>query len=498
MENMFIRINKKDNVAVTVQKCEKGRIAVVEKDSLEVLEDIPTGHKIALQSIGKGEIICKYGMPIGYAVKDIRKGEWVHSHNMSTLLSGKLEYRYHPQATVLPEVDGVRDSFLGYKRSDGRVGTRNEIWIIPTVSCVNPTIAAIAEEANRLYGDQCDGIFAFPHNSGCSQLGEDHETTQKILSSIIRHPNAGGVLIVSLGCENNNLQEFLPVLGEIDSTRIKTMICQEVPGDEVEEGVKRIGEITEAMKADHRSRQPVSGLCVGFKCGSSDAFSGITANPLCGLITDRVTALGGTAVLTEVPEMFGAEQHLMDRAKDEETFLKIADMINGFKQYYIGYGQPIYENPAPGNKAGGITTLEEKSLGCIEKGGHATVTDVLGYGERYRQNGLNLMIGPGNDNVSITNLVAAGSNMVLFTTGRGNPLGTAVPVVKISSNSSLAERKERWIDYNAGVLLEDAGWERALDQLWNLLLDTASGIHRTKNEIHNNRSIMIFKDGVML
>lgn len=363
---------------------------------------------------------------------------------------------------------------------------------------MNPTVTGIAEEANRAFGSQCDGIFAFPHNSGCSQLGEDHKVTQKILSSIIRHPNAGGVLIVSLGCENNNLQEFLPVLGEIDSTRVKTMTCQEVEGDEVEEGVKRVGEIIEALKGDHRSEQPVSKLCIGFKCGSSDAFSGITANPLCGLVTDRITALGGTAVLTEVPEMFGAEQHLMDRAKDEKIFSKIVNMINDFKQYYIGYGQPIYENPAPGNKAGGITTLEEKSLGCIEKGGHAAVVDVLGYGERYLQNGLNLMVGPGNDSVSITNLVAAGSNMLLFTTGRGNPLGTAVPVIKISSNSSLAKHKERWIDYNAGILLEDADWKSTLNGLWDLLLDTASGICRTKNEVHNNRSIMIFKDGVML
>lgn len=498
MENMFIQINENDNVAVAVQGCGKNQIVEIGQDSFTALEDIPVGHKIALECMEKGNIIYKYGNPIGYAVKKIQKGQWVHSHNMKTLLSGKLEYQYQPKTADPPDVSGVRDTFLGYERADGQVGIRNEIWIIPTVSCVNPVIEDIAREASQIFGGFCDGIFAFPHNSGCSQLGEDHKTTQKILSSIIRHPNAGGVLIVSLGCENNNLQEFLPVLGMVDATRIKTMICQEVEGDEVLQGVKLIGEIVGELKKDQRSEQSVSKLCIGFKCGGSDAFSGITANPLCGLITDRITSMGGTAVLTEVPEMFGAEQYLMNRAKDEETFRKIVEMINGFKQYYINYGQPVYENPAPGNKAGGITTLEEKSLGCIEKGGSATVTDTLGYGERYEQNGLNLMTGPGNDSVSVTNLVAAGSNLIFFTTGRGNPLGTAVPVVKISSNTSLAERKEKWIDYNAGTLLEDGDWKRALDELWNFLLDVASGVHQTKNEIHKNKSIMIFKDGVML
>ena len=497
-ENLFIQINKEDNVAVAVNKCRKNQLASVAGNSFAVLEDIPVGHKIALEDLEKGTIIYKYGTPIGYAVKDIKQGEWVHSHNMSTLLSGKLEYEYNPKMYAAPDVKGMRDTFWGYEREGGQVGTRNELWIIPTVSCVNPTVTDIAESVRKTFDNLCDGVFAFPHNSGCSQLGRDHRITQEILSSIIRHPNAGGVLLVSLGCENNNFDEFLPVLGEINSARVKLMVCQDVEGDEVQEGVKLVGELLEEMKKDRRTKQHVSKLCLGFKCGGSDAFSGITANPLCGMITDRLTAMGGTAVLTEVPEMFGAEQYLMDRSKDEETFLKVVKLINDFKQYYMDHGQSVYENPSPGNKAGGITTLEEKSLGCIEKGGHAPITDTLGYGERCCKKGLNLMTGPGNDSVSVTNLVAAGAGMILFTTGRGNPLGTAIPVVKISSNSALAQRKKKWIDYNAGNLLEDADWEKNTDDLWNLLLDIASGICRTKNEINHNRSIMIFKDGVML
>lgn len=497
-KNLLIRVSEKDNVAVAVEQIPAGMEVRLDGTAYTMLQAIPFGHKAALKEIKRGEIICKYAQPIGIATADIKAGEWVHSHNMKTRLDGKIEYRYQAKPFKDINVSGVRDTFYGYKRADGSVGTRNEIWVIPTVSCVNSTVEDIAHQANELYGNLCDGIHAFPHNSGCSQLGRDHETTQKILKSIINHPNAGGVLIVSLGCENNDLTHFLPVLGEINSSRIKYMISQDIDGDEVKEGIRLVGEIADVVRHDRRTPQSVSKLCIGFKCGGSDAFSGITANPLCGLVSDRITALGGTAVLTEVPEMFGAEQSLLDRAKDTGVFQKIVNLINDFKQYYMDFGQPIYENPSPGNKAGGITTLEEKSLGCVQKGGHAIVTDTLDYGQRCEKKGLNLMTGPGNDSVSITNLVSAGVQMLLFTTGRGNPLGTAVPVIKIASNSERARTKSKWIDFDAGRILDGMTREELCDELWEQVLDVASGKCFTKNEISDNRSIMIFKNGVLL
>ena len=492
-----IRIHKEDSVAVAVRPLPQGCQVTVEGQAYTLQNEIPFGHKFALRDIAEGERVIKYGHTIGYATSPIRAGEWVHVHNVKTSLSGQLAYTYEPVAPHREDTAGCPDTFEGYCRPDGSVGIRNELWILPTVSCVNPTINTIARKARERYAGRCDGIYAFPHNAGCSQLGDDHQMTQRLLRSIVKNPNAGGVLLVSLGCENNNLSEFLPVLGPVDESRVKWMISQEVE-DEVEHALELIGQILDAMDQDRRQTVPASKLRLGFKCGGSDAFSGITANPLCGRITDRVTALGGTAVLTEVPEMFGAEQSLMNRAADEETFQKVVDLINGFKQYYLDYNQPIYENPSPGNKEGGITTLEEKSLGCIQKGGSAVVTDTLDYGQQCSKPGLNLMTGPGNDSVSLTDLLAAGVQMILFTTGRGNPLGSAVPVIKVASNSGLAARKKTWIDFNAGQLLEGASGDEVRDQLWQLVLDTASGKYITRNEENDNREIMIFKNGVML
>lgn len=393
---------------------------------------------------------------------------------------------------------GLPDTFRGYLRPDGQAGTRNELWIIPTVSCVNRTVERIAQAARDRGLTAGDGIFAFPHNAGCSQLGEDFETTRRILASIVHHPNAGGVLLVSLGCENNDLEHFLPALGDYDTARIRTLVTQDAEGDEVEEGLRLMEEIAQVMAQDQREELPVEKLVIGFKCGGSDAFSGITANPLCGHISELVTNLGGRAVLTEVPEMFGAEQQLMDRADSQETFQKVVTMINGFKDYYIRHQQPIYKNPSPGNKRGGITTLEEKSLGCIQKGGHAAVTDTLDMGQPCLTPGLNLMTGPGNDSVSVTNLLSAHAQVILFTTGRGNPLGTAAPTIKIASNSALFRRKGNWMDFDAGRILEAGAVEPIARELWQLVLDVASGYRQTKSEESGDREIMIFKDGVIL
>ena len=498
MDKKFIRIHQNDNVAVALEDIPAGSHVTVDGKDYTVAQDIPFGHKMALEDRKTGDMVVKYGCPIGHTTTDVPAGSWLHSHNMATNLEGVLDYTYEPVSPRQKCTGILPDTFMGYLRADGRAAIRNEIWIIPTVSCVNTTVNIIAEQARALYGDKCDGIFAYPHNAGCSQLGDDFDTTQKLLSAIVHHPNAGGVLLVSLGCENNDFDHFLPALGDYDKSRIKCLITQNVEGDEVEEALKLVGEIAEETAKDVRQELPVSKLKIGFKCGGSDAFSGITANPLCGTIAEKVTDLGGSAVLTEVPEMFGAETQLMNRADSKETFDKVVAMINGFKQYYMDYNQPIYENPSPGNKRGGITTLEEKSLGCIQKGGHATVTDTLEFGEQCVKPGLNLMTGPGNDSVSITDLLASGVQLLLFTTGRGNPLGTAIPTIKLASNTSLYKRKNAWIDFNAGIVLEQHSFEQASDQLWQFVIDVASGREQTKSEKSGYKEIMIFKNGVIL
>ena len=498
MKQKLIQIHPKDNVAVALEELAPGTRLSAGGAAFTVRDTVPFGHKVALANLKPGEIVYKYGSPIGHAVQAVEAGAWVHSHNLKTNLEGLLEYRYTPEPPLGEADPSVRDTFQGYRRADGRVATRNELWIIPTVSCVNRTVERMAQAARQSGLQAGDGIFAYPHNTGCSQLGDDYETTRKLLANLVLHPNAGGVLLVSLGCENNDLEHFLPALGEYDHSRIRTIVTQDIEGDEIQAGLEIMKEIAAVMNQDRREEVSAEHLILGFKCGGSDAFSGITANPLCGLISDRVTGQGGTAVLTEVPEMFGAETQLMNRADSPETFRKVVEMINSFKEYYIRHRQPIYENPSPGNKRGGITTLEEKSLGCIQKGGHATVTDTLEMGETCRRRGLNLMTGPGNDSVSVTNLLTSQAQVILFTTGRGNPLGTAVPTIKIASNSALFRRKRNWMDFNAGAVLEHGSMDQAARELWELVLDVASGRRQTRSEENNDREVMFFKDGVIL
>ena len=449
-------------------------------DNVEV--DLSTGHKSALCDINAGENIVKYGCPIGHATCDIKKGENVHSHNLKTNLGENIDYEYEPE--FYPQPDGEELFFMGYEREDGSVGIRNRIWIVNTVGCVNNTAKRIAEKTGAKY---------FPHPFGCSQLGGDQEITQKILAGMINHPNAGGVLVLGLGCENNNIGEMKKLLGNVNENRVKFLVAQEVE-DEVAEGIKLINELKAYAETFERKKISASRLVVGLKCGGSDGFSGITANPLVGRFADKFIASGGSCVLTEVPEMFGAEHILMKRCKDKETFDKTVDLINNFKDYFRRHDQVIYENPSPGNKAGGITTLEEKSLGCVQKGGTSKVVDVLDYGDKVTEKGLSLLNGPGNDIVAVTNLMAAGAHMILFTTGRGTPLGGAVPTVKISTNSYLASKKSGWIDFDAGKILEG---ENLDNTLLEKVISVANG-ELTKNEINGYEEISIFKDGVTL
>lgn len=454
-------------------------------DNVEV--NLDNGHKYALCDIAAGEPVIKYGFPIGVASAPVKRGEHVHTHNLKTGLGDLLTYEYRPKAIPAAETPGEIPCFDGYLRANGDVGIRNDVWIINTVGCVNKTAQRLAELTGALY---------FPHPFGCSQLGDDHELTQKILKGLVNHPNAGGVLVLGLGCENNNIPAFQKVLGEYDPNRVKFLITQESE-DEIEEGKRLIAGLAHYAEQQKRQKIPVSRLRVGLKCGGSDGYSGITANPLVGRFSDRLITLGGSTVLSEVPEMFGAETLLMNRCVNREVFDKTVALINRFKEYFIRHDQAVYENPSPGNKEGGITTLEEKSLGCVQKGGRAAVVDVLDYGDTLSAPGLNLLNGPGNDIVAVTNLTAAGAHLILFTTGRGTPLGAPVPTVKISTNPALAQKKANWIDFDAGRLLTGADADALDDEFFSYILRVASG-EETKNEENGYREISILKDGVTL
>lgn len=498
---ILFRLFPGDDVAVALTDLPEGTVCATGDDAVTLENDIPFGHKVAMRDIATDEDILKYGSPIGHAACPIRKGEHVHTHNIRTNLNDVLDYAYSQDSALLGSFTKDCEYFFnGYARPCGRAGTRNEVWVIPTVGCVNNTAATLARLANERFGGRCDGVFAYGHNMGCSQMGDDQATTQNILAGLAAHPNAGGVLVLSLGCENNNLDAFRPVLEKrraLDGDRVRFLVTQDVD-DEYEAGLRLLDELTAVAARTSRTRLSADRLVLGFKCGGSDAFSGITANALCGRVNDRIIRAGGSTILTEVPEMFGAETRLMTRAVDEGVFSNVVSLINNYKNYLIRHGQAICENPSPGNKDGGISTLEEKSLGCIQKGGQAPVVDVLGYGEPVTKKGLNLLTGPGNDQVSCTNLVASGANLILFTTGRGTPFGAPVPTMKIATNSRLYEHKKNWIDFNAGQLLEGVGMEQAADNLMRAVLDTASGTVRAKNEINGYRDISVFRDGVIL
>lgn len=491
------RINIHDNVAVAIEELTAGETYQVGSIAVTPTATIPKGHKISLENIPIGANIIKYGFPIGHTIQEVKMGDWIHSHNVRTNLGDILEYQYRPVGEE-SKSESLPKTFKGYPRANDKVGVRNEIWVVPTVGCVNRTAQLIACGASEKFqaAKHIDGIYEFTHPYGCSQLGEDHTNTQRILADLVNHPNAAGVLVLGLGCENNYIEEFKKVLGPYDTNRVKFLVAQDVE-DEVESGIKAIYELIEQTAKDQRVDCPISELVVGLKCGGSDGFSGITGNPLVGAFSDKLGASGGTSVLTEVPEMFGAETILMDRAINEEVFGKIVHLVNDFKKYYEDHNQPIYENPSPGNKKGGITTLEEKSLGCTQKGGRSQVVDVLGYGDVVKNKGLTLLSAPGNDIVAATALAASGCQIILFTTGRGTPLGTAVPTMKIATNSEIFTRKSNWMDFDAGVLLEGQTMEDTAEKLLQHVIDVASG-SLTKSEKMGFRDIAIFKNGVTL
>lgn len=502
----FIKIHENDNVIVAIKEIAAGETIQLEeaaqadhaqnKDTAAVtaLETIPAGHKMAIRDIPSGGEITKYGFRIGNAKEKIHSGSWVHVHNIKTALGDLLEYTYEPVPAALQPTEEA--FFEGFLRPDGKAGVRNEIWVIPTVGCVNSIAEAMAKSANARIKGSVEEVVAFPHPYGCSQMGDDQEHTRTILADLVNHPNAGGVLVLGLGCENSNIGELKRYIGEYDEERVKFLVCQECE-DEMEEGAKLLDGLIDYAAGFQREKVSASKLVIGMKCGGSDGFSGITANPLVGRFSDILISKGGTTILTEVPEMFGAETLLMNRCGSKELFDQTVSLINDFKQYFKDNHQTIYENPSPGNKKGGISTLEDKSLGCTQKSGSAAVAGVLSYGERVREPGLNLLSAPGNDLVASTALAASGAQIVLFTTGRGTPFASPVPTVKISSNSALAAKKKNWIDFNAGILTEDAALGETGQKLFDYVLAVASG-EKVCSEKAGFHDMAIFKQGVTL
>lgn len=494
--NKFLKISPVDNVCVAIENLNEGDVLNVDGTSVTIKNAVPTGHKFALKDIKTGENVIKYGYPIGHAIVDIQAGEHIHTHNIKTNLRDNLQYSYVP---THPKLNIAKSSLTikGYLRYNGDMGIRNELWIVPTVGCVNGQAQAIIDRVKReLDISHIDDVRVYTHNYGCSQLGGDHVNTQKALAALAKHPNAGGVLVMSLGCENNQQSDFKKMMGDWDENRVRFLIAQEVQ-DEIETGFQLMKELVENMRKDKREDLPLSKLKVGLKCGGSDGFSGITANPLVGNFSDWLIAQGGTTILTEVPEMFGAETILMNRAHDEKVFEATVSLINNFKDYFRKFDQPIYENPSPGNKAGGITTLEDKSLGCTQKGGHAEVIDVLDYSQPVTKHGLNLLNAPGNDLVAASALALSGCQIVLFTTGRGTPFGAFVPTMKISTNTRLFNFKNNWIDFNAGQLLEGKSMEVVLGEFIKFIIQVCDGKH-LKHEETGFKEIAIFKTGVTL
>ena len=490
----FIRINPSDNVAVALQPLASGTVVELDDTVLTLTEDIQQGHKFALKNLKTGDSIMKYGNPIGHATADIPAGSWVHTHNLKTGLGDLLTYTYNRNVSELPKKEPK--FFQGYRREDGRAGVRNEIWIIPTVGCVNNVATAIERASQKYMTEQIDGICAFPHPYGCSQMGDDQSNTRQILADLVNHPNAGGVLVLGLGCENSNIDELKKFIGTYDSERVRFLVAQECE-DEISDGIEVVKELISYASTFHREPISASELVIGMKCGGSDGLSGITANPTVGAFSDKLISMGGSTILTEVPEMFGAEVSLMNRCETEELFHQTVALVNDFKNYFKSHNQTIYENPSPGNKKGGISSLEDKSLGCTQKSGSAPVMGVLSYGEPVKTKGLNLLSAPGNDLVASTALAASGAHIVLFTTGRGTPFASPVPTVKMSTNNRLAEKKQNWIDFNCGVMVEDTPLDVLSDNLLEFVLEVASG-KKSKSEEAGFHDMAIFKQGVTL
>lgn len=483
--NTLLRLHPKDNVALALRPLPSGARVSVEGISLFTRDPIPYGHKVALVSIPKGGRIIKYGYPIGRAVRSISPGEHVHVHNTESGRAHGDTARpvIREESSLIPRFP--QDTFLGFRRQDGRVGVRNHVLVMASVHCVNGGVERIGREV--------PGVVALPHIYGCSQLGEDLAQTRRVLEGYVSHPNVGATLIVGLGCEALPTRELVDGLRD-RGYRVELLLLQEIGGSRaaVRKGKELAAELLGEVGKLRPEPVPLSELVVGVECGGSDAWSGVTANPAVGAIADALVAHGGTVILSEVTEFIGAEHILAARAISPEVGKAILRAVARREGVAVEMGVDLRgAQPSPGNMEGGLTTIEEKSLGAIVKGGTTPVREFLGYGERPSARGLVVMDTSGNDLESVTGMVAGGAQVVLFTTGRGTPVGNPiVPVIKISSNTPLYERMRDDLDFDAGSILRGEPPTSVAARLAALLLEVAGG-RPTQAEVWGHREFAI-------
>ncbi len=499
----LILLSPDDNIGVARRDLRCGLQITTPRGVIALQESIPMGHKAALCGIPRGGSVYKYAQVIGRARRPIECGEWVHVHNLELAHGqGTLEYAVEsPRPPELP--DGLPRMFLGYRRGDGRVGTRNHVVVVPTSNCSSHVCERIAEEVRKEAEDGVDGVFAVPHTDGCAQhTGPDIEQLERTLKGIIAHPNVCAALVVALGCEVNSLTRYCgPGMETIYGKPAAALEIQASGGTvkAVAAGVAKVHSLVEAAASCPRTEEPVGHLTIGLNCGGSDAFSGISANPALGYASDLLVGAGGTVVLAETPEIYGAEQVLTRRAADIKTGKELVRIIERYCEYAARFGATMDSNPAPGNLRGGITNIVEKSLGAVMKGGTTTLNGVIDYAERIAGKGLIVMDTPGYDPVSITGLAAGGCNLIAFTTGRGSGIGfPIVPVLKIASNSRIFRLMADNMDVNAGDILDGNSDIREKGiEIYRQIVRAASG-ERTRSEILGHREFAPWRIGPVM
>jgi altronate hydrolase len=481
-ENSAIHLHPTDNVAVARVPIPAGTSLRIDGLPVTTMDAIPAGHKVALWDIQPGEVVERYGQVIGRAKQAIQAGRHIHTHNLA-FEELQLEYEFPVGDTPVPTARPDAPTFLGYQREDGRVGTRNYIAVVAASNCAAHTAEQIARSyEGETMPPNVDGVVAFPHGEGCAHAAEgpDIDQLRRTLGGVLIHPNVSGAVILGLGCETNQIDHYLGVGGP-RSTRLAGLTLQSSGGTRgaIEAARRQIARFLEQASAEERTPAPASKIVLGLNCGGSDSFSGITANPALGFCSDLLAELGGTPVLAETTEIFGAEHLLVKRARNREVAEKLLDCIRKYKVYLNRFAGSFDDNPSPGNKEGGLTNILEKSLGAVAKGGTSPLIDVYDYAERVTAPGFTFMNTPGYDPVSLTGLAAGGCNLIAFTTGRGSAIGfPTIPVIKVATNSNTYRRMTDNMDVNAGAIADGEATVQQIGQaIFDLMLEVATGRH---------------------
>ena len=484
----FVRLRAEDNVVIASMVLGRGD----EVEGLTLCDPIPVGHKIATQALAKGSAVRKFGQIIGYAAEDIVAGAHLHTHNIEFRpTEGAYEFGTD-LSSVLQVSEAEQDHFMGYKRANGIVGTRNYIAIVTSVNCSATAARRIADAfgpAELAAYPNVDGVVAFVHGTGCGMAGngEGFEALQRVMWGYARHPNHGGVLMVGLGCEMNQIDWLLEAYGIEQGPLFQTMNIQNVAGLQktIDTGIEKVKAMLPLVNDISRTKCPASELKVALQCGGSDAWSGVTANPALGEACDLLAAQGGTGVLAETPEIYGAEHLLTRRAVDQATGERLVGMIKWWENYTARNHGSMDNNPSPGNKQGGLSTILEKSLGAAAKGGTSPLMGVYKYAEPVRAKGFTFMDSPGYDPASVTGQIAGGCNIVCFTTGRGSAFGSKpAPTIKLATNTTMYQRMTDDMDINCGDILSDQiSVQEKGRQIYEMILRVASG-EQTKSEAH--------------